>query len=146
MIGNTPDYYCPSCERRWLLTEPCVHIDITPSALAMLRARLGKEPLTEAERDIMNHALKGGTARRYRNHYCASEGHESWPALQRLVERGLMRVSRLPSDLSGGDTVSAQGSGPSRRPHLPPPGKLDGGFLVGDLLRAVPLGGARLGR
>lgn len=32
-----PDYYCPACDRRWLLTEPCGHIAITPPALDRLR-------------------------------------------------------------------------------------------------------------
>lgn len=62
--------------------------------------------LTEHERDVIAHAV-GWESRHplYRNHYCASEGHHSWDAIQALVTRGLMRKSREPSDLSGGDTV-----------------------------------------
>lgn len=44
-------------------------------------------------------------SRGYRNHYCASEGHSSWETLQELCCRGWMRVSRKPSEPSGGDFV-----------------------------------------
>lgn len=67
-----------------------------------------KVTLTVNERDVMAHATAwdlGPRRRLYRNHYCASEGHHSWAELQALCERGLMRVLRKPSALSGGDTV-----------------------------------------
>jgi hypothetical protein len=37
MADGALDYYCPACDRRWLLTEPCGHIAIAPSALERLR-------------------------------------------------------------------------------------------------------------
>jgi hypothetical protein len=58
------------------------------------------------ERRIMSHAT-GWESKwpLYRNHFCTSEGGDDWAPIQRLVEIGLMRVSREPSPLSGGDTV-----------------------------------------
>jgi hypothetical protein len=38
--------------------------------------------------DVMKHAL--GWPDCYRNHYCASEGHHAWAALQEAVEKGFM--------------------------------------------------------
>lgn len=62
--------------------------------------------LTKQERHVMEHAVawhKDGP--RYRNHFVAGEGHSDWLALQALCERGLMHISRQPSELSGGDFV-----------------------------------------
>lgn len=61
--------------------------------------------MTEAERHVLEHST-GWLSRTplYRNHFCASEGHDDWTTLQALCERGLM-VARKPSQLSGGDTV-----------------------------------------
>lgn len=58
------------------------------------------------ELDIMMHAT-GWESRwpLFRNHFCTSPGGDDWAPIQRLVEVGLMRVSREPSPLSGGDTV-----------------------------------------
>lgn len=62
--------------------------------------------VSERELEIMMHAT-GWESRSplYRNHFCASEGHDDWSTIQRLVEVGLMRVSSAPSAISGGDTV-----------------------------------------
>ncbi len=59
--------------------------------------------VTTSEMHVMKHSL--GWPKRYRNHFCASEGHDDWATIQGLVERGLMRVGRYPGPLSGGDTV-----------------------------------------
>lgn len=62
--------------------------------------------LTKAERHVLAHSLGHPKRGRdpYRNHFCASEGHDDWNTLQGLVARGLM-VSRKPSALSGGDVI-----------------------------------------
>jgi len=62
--------------------------------------------MTEAERHVLEHST-GWLSRQplYRNHFCASEGHHDWAALQSLCERGLMAIGRKPGPLSGGDTV-----------------------------------------
>ena len=59
--------------------------------------------LSEKERHVLEHSL--GWPKCYRNHFCASEGHHDWDALQSLCSRGLMAVVRKPGPLSGGDTV-----------------------------------------
>jgi hypothetical protein len=41
----------------------------------------------------------------YRNHFCAGEGHADWTTIEGLIARGLMRETRKPSSLSGGDSV-----------------------------------------
>lgn len=62
--------------------------------------------LTEQERHVMEHSTGWRSANPlFRNHFVASEGHDDWLTLQGLCERGLMRVSREPSELSGGGTV-----------------------------------------
>jgi hypothetical protein len=64
--------------------------------------------LTLQERHVMAHSTgwdSGKRSRLYRNHFCASEGHDDWATLQGLCARGLMRVGRKPGPLSGGDTV-----------------------------------------
>jgi hypothetical protein len=56
------------------------------------------EPImvTLRQLDIMAHATGWASrSRLYRNYYCADPGHESWAAIQGLVERGLM-MSRSP--------------------------------------------------
>jgi hypothetical protein len=62
--------------------------------------------LTERERHIMAHAT-GWESRwpLYRNHFCAGPSHDAWPTIQALIARGMMRVSREPTPLSGGDTT-----------------------------------------
>ena len=62
--------------------------------------------LTERERDILEHTT-GWRSKwpLYRNHFCASPGHDAWATIEGLIARGIMRKSREPSDLSGGDTV-----------------------------------------
>lgn len=58
--------------------------------------------IDDRERHVMVHAT--AWPKRYRNHFCASEGHDDWPTLQRLCARGLMH-DRGRSSLSGGDNV-----------------------------------------
>jgi hypothetical protein len=62
--------------------------------------------LTERERHIIEHST-GWLSRwpLYRNHFCAGPSHDDWRTIQDLVARGLMKVSRMPSPLSGGDVV-----------------------------------------
>lgn len=63
-------------------------------------------PLSAEERHVMTHATAWDEPNRlYRNHFCASQGHADWDALTALCQRGLMRVARKPSPLSGGDTL-----------------------------------------
>lgn len=63
-------------------------------------------PLSEPERHVMAHAIAWDHPNRgYRNHFCAGPGHAFWDVLAALCERGLMRVARKRSPLSGGDTV-----------------------------------------
>ena len=64
--------------------------------------------ITERQRHVMEHAT-GWRSRSpgYRNHFVAEPGHHDWPTLQTLCEKGLMRVSREPSELSGGSHVFA---------------------------------------
>jgi hypothetical protein len=71
---------------------------------AELAARAGE--LTARERDVLEHST-GWQSRwpLHRNHYCAGPSHDDWATIQGLIGRELMRVSREPSDLSGGDTV-----------------------------------------
>jgi hypothetical protein len=62
--------------------------------------------LNKAEWHVMAHATAWDSKDRlYRNHFCAGPGHDDWATIQGLCERGLMRISRKPSALSGGDTV-----------------------------------------
>ncbi len=65
-------------------------------------------PLTTKERHILEHTT-GWRSKQplYRNHFVAGEGHDDWPTLQELCKRGLMRVSREASEISGGDPVFA---------------------------------------
>lgn len=83
--------------------------------------------LTERELDVMMHAT-GWESRSplYRNHYCASEGDDAWSTIQALIARGLMRQSREPSELSGGDnvfSVTAIGIATLRGKRRPPTGE-----------------------
>lgn len=59
--------------------------------------------VTKSELHVMEHAT--AWPKQYRNHFCASEGHDDWNTLQALCARGLMCVGRKPGPLSGGDTV-----------------------------------------
>ena len=64
--------------------------------------------MTEYERHVMEHATAWRHPRRlYRNHYTAGPEQDSWPTLQALCARGLMRVHCAPSDDLGGMTVFA---------------------------------------
>jgi hypothetical protein len=101
-----PEDRCRNCERMRAAigasSKPVVSADSTP--IPVVAAPAGE--LTERELHIMAHAT-GWDSRwpLYRNHFCAGEGHDAWPSIQGLIGRGLMRVTREPSDLSGGDTV-----------------------------------------
>lgn len=64
---------------------------------------MSDEKLSEKEWHVLEHSTAWPKC--YRNHFCASEGHHDWEALQSLCKRGLMCVSRKPGELSGGDTV-----------------------------------------
>jgi hypothetical protein len=82
-----------------------VLVDAHVQALGLAGSRL---TLSAQERHVMAHATAwDGKSRLYRNHFCASEGHADWDVLAALCRRGLMRVSRDPSPISGGDTVFA---------------------------------------
>lgn len=62
--------------------------------------------ISSAERDVMEHACAFRHARPfYRNHFVTSPECDNWETLQGLCRRGLMRVSREPSELSGGGHV-----------------------------------------
>lgn len=50
--------------------------------------------ITEQERDVMRHALTGGTSSVYRNVFAAEPGHDDLPAIVRLVNMTLMRRGR----------------------------------------------------
>jgi hypothetical protein len=64
--------------------------------------------LTPAERHLMEHTTGWHHEQRmYRNHFVTNESTDSWPVIQGLVARGLMLMSRAPSQLSGGDPVFA---------------------------------------
>ncbi len=91
---------CPGCGL--VLCQPCAE---APDLLGYA-ACCDIPPVSEDERHVMEHAT-GWESRRplYRNHYCASEGHDMWPALQSLIGKGFMYESRKPSELSGGDHV-----------------------------------------
>jgi len=70
---------------------------------AAVDRRNAKALLTLGEARVMVHAT--AWPKRYRNHFCASEGHDDWATLQALCARGLMRVNGADRQLSGGDTV-----------------------------------------
>jgi hypothetical protein len=46
--------------------------------------------LNAKERDIMTHALTGGTVREYRNHFVTGPGSDDYDVCMSLVERGFM--------------------------------------------------------
>ena len=104
---------CRNCERmratigtssRPVAPEPAAVSAELAAVAAQAAERAGE--LTERERHIAEHTT-GWLSRwpLYRNHFCAGPSHDDWPTIQGLIERGLMRVSREPSSLSGGDTV-----------------------------------------
>jgi hypothetical protein len=76
------------------------------SAHVFEAAAAAQGPLTARELDVMSHAT-GFESRWpfYRNHFCAGPTHDAWSTIQGLIGRGMMRVSREPSPISGGDTV-----------------------------------------
>jgi hypothetical protein len=67
-------------------------------------------PMPEAfsvkEREVLRHATGWNSAQpQFRNHYCTSPGGDDWETIQALCARGMMRIGRKPSALSGGDTI-----------------------------------------
>jgi hypothetical protein len=55
------------------------------------RSAMSTEPeLTEQEKQILRHALTGGTKEVYRNHFVAGPGHTDYAACESMAERGLM--------------------------------------------------------
>lgn len=64
--------------------------------------------LTSEEKHVLEHST-GWLSREplFRNHFCAGPGHSDYPTIEALIGRGLMRVARQPSELSGGDFVYA---------------------------------------
>lgn len=101
-----PEDRCRNCDRMRATigasSRPVISTDATP--IPVVAAPVGE--LSERELHILQHST-GWLSRwpLYRNHFCAGEGHDDWSAIQGLIARGLMRVSRQPSALSGGDTV-----------------------------------------
>lgn len=101
-----PANRCRNCERMRAAigasSKPVISTEPTP--IPVVAAPAGE--LTERELHILMHAT-GWESRwpLYRNHFCAGPGDDAWSAIQGLIARGLMRVSREPSELSGGDTV-----------------------------------------
>ena len=57
---------------------------------------------------ILHHSLGISDPRKtlpYRNHFIAGEGHSDLPAIQRLIDNGLMRQVKSPSFASQGDRL-----------------------------------------
>jgi hypothetical protein len=113
-LGNVAiDDRCGNCERMRAAigtsSKPVAPEPEAPSpelaAIAADAAQVVGE-LTDAERHIIEHST-GWQSRwpLYRNHFCAGPSHDDWSTIQGLIGRGLMRVTREPSALSGGDTV-----------------------------------------
>lgn len=114
-LGNVAtDDRCGNCERmratigtssKPVALEPPAPPSAVLEQVAADAAQLAGE-LTAAERHIIEHST-GWHSRwpLYRNHFCAGPSHDAWSTIAGLIERGLMRVSRKPSQLSGGDTV-----------------------------------------
>lgn len=50
--------------------------------------------LTKHERNIMQHALCGGTKREYRNHFVTGPGSDDYDTCMGLTERGLMQCHK----------------------------------------------------
>ena len=66
------------------------------------------DQLTDEERHIMEHAT-GWESRQplYRNYFVTGEGTPDYPVVKKLCERGLMRQTRGPSEISGGMPIFA---------------------------------------
>lgn len=62
--------------------------------------------MTKEEQHILEHST-GWLSREplFRNHFVAGPGHSDYSTIEALCSRGLMRVAREPSELSGGDYV-----------------------------------------
>jgi hypothetical protein len=67
---------------------------------------MGDATVSSEELHVMEHAT-GWNSREplYRNHFVTGEGSDDWPIIQGLCQRGLMKMMRKPSALSGGDPV-----------------------------------------
>lgn len=103
---------CGNCERMRAAigasSKPVAHAEPGPGPApeASEATVTAAGELTASERHILEHST-GWLSRwpLYRNHFCAGPSHDGWSAIQGLIARELMRVSREPSPLSGGDTV-----------------------------------------
>jgi hypothetical protein len=110
-----PARRCRKCDRlraafgassRLISDEPPPVAADSPLAVALEQVAEGLGALTEDEQHILEHTTGWLTKwPLYRNHFCTGEGSDDWATIARLIDRGLMRVSRKPSQLSGGDTV-----------------------------------------
>jgi len=61
---------------------------------------------SEKEREVLHHATGWNSGQAlFRNHFCTSPEGDDWETIQALCVRGLMRIGRKPSALSGGDTI-----------------------------------------
>lgn len=104
---------CRSCARmraaigassRPVAPEPAAPSEALAEVAAEAAAVVGAPG--ERERELMVHTTGWETRwPLYRNHFCAGPTHDDWATIQGLIARGLMRVSREPSPISGGDTV-----------------------------------------
>lgn len=102
---------CRNCERMRAATGTSSRGEVdapapTVEIIELAAARAATLGVSDREIHIMQHAT-GWLSRwpLYRNHFCAGPGHDDFGTIQGLIVRGLMRVSREPSPLSGGDTV-----------------------------------------
>lgn len=50
------------------------------------------EAISDQQRQIMIHALTGGTGRPYRNHFVSGPGDTDYDACMELVDKGLMTI------------------------------------------------------
>ena len=78
----------------------------SPELAAAAAAAAATLDVTERELEILIHTT-GWRSKwpLYRNHFCTSPEGADWALIEGLIARGLMRQTRKPSDLSGGDTV-----------------------------------------
>lgn len=87
---------------------------------------MSTETLTVAALTVMKHA-RGWDRGAFRNHFVIGPGSTEWPVVQGLCGRGLMKQTRAPSELTGGDSsfsVTERGDaaitaycGPPRQPQ-----------------------------
>lgn len=75
--------------------------------IELFRIELAEQrSLTAAERHVMAHATAWDSPNpEFRNHFVTGEGSDDWATIMTLCRRGLMRITRKASELSGGDPV-----------------------------------------